>query len=77
MADPDLQIRVADNLDPGIRKGAVSKKIFVALRASVWSTNKGGDLGPSPGSATDVNILSLLNELILNSRRSTGADYLQ
>ena len=36
--------------------GAVSKKMFSALRASVWSKNKGeegaGPLGPSPGSAT-------------------------
>ena len=51
--------------------GAVSKKIFSALRASVWSKNKEGDRGPSPGSATDVNILSLLNEPNLNSRKST------
>ena len=28
--------------DPEIRQGAVSKKIFAALRASVWSKNKGG-----------------------------------
>ena len=37
--------------------GPVSKKIFLALRASVWSKNKRGELrqvplGPSPGSAT-------------------------
>ena len=34
----------------------VSKKIFLALQASVWFKNKGGDQGPSPspspGSAT-------------------------
>ena len=37
---------------PGERVGgAVSKKFFSALQASVWSKNKGG---PSPGSATDL-----------------------
>ena len=32
--------------------GGVSKKFFLALQASVWSKNKGGGQGPSPGSAT-------------------------
>ena len=39
-------------------KGAVSKKIFWTLRASVWSKNRrgvgGGGAGPSPGSATKL-----------------------
>ena len=55
MGDPDLQIR-GRGADPDIKGGAVSKKIFSALWASVWSKNKGGQgpgpLGPSPGSAT-------------------------
>ena len=43
---------------PGIRGGgAVSKKLFSPLRATVWSEHKGvgwgpGLPGPSPGSAT-------------------------
>ena len=32
--------------------GSVSKKIFSALWASVWSKNKGGPPGPAPASAT-------------------------
>ena len=56
LADPDLQIRgrgrgrVGDgHLDPEIRGGARSqKKFFSALRASVWSKNRGGGGGP-PG----------------------------
>ena len=59
MADQDLQISGRPgHPDPEIRGkggggGAVSKKIFSALRASVWSKNKwggGGGPGPSPGS---------------------------
>ena len=44
MADLDLQIRgVPGHPDPDIRGGgAVSKKIFLALWASVWSKNMGG-----------------------------------
>ena len=44
--------------NPEIRGGAVSKKVFSALQASVWSKNKGAlpwskhKGGPSPGSAT-------------------------
>ena len=57
MGDPDLHIRWGrgGHPDPEIRgDGAVSKKIFSALWASVWSKNKGGPgpPGPSPGSAT-------------------------
>ena len=51
--DPDLEIRRGRSfrlLDKG--GGAASKKIFSALRASVWSKNKGEGRGPSPGSAT-------------------------
>ena len=52
VADPDLQIRGGPgHPDPEIREGGgtISKKIFPALLASVWSKNKG--LGPSLGSA--------------------------
>ena len=58
MADPDLQIsgRGGGHPDPEIRGGGggVLKKFFPALRASVWSKNKGeaAPLGPSLGSAT-------------------------
>ena len=41
VADPDLQIR-------GRGRGALSKKFFSALGASVWSKNKGGG-GRPPG----------------------------
>ena len=41
VADPDLQIR-------GRGRGALSKKFFSALRASVSSKNKGGGSRP-PG----------------------------
>ena len=50
--DPDLEIRggrgVGGHPDPYIKGegGGSGKKIFSALRASVWSTNKGG--GPPP-----------------------------
>ena len=44
--DPDLEIKGGG----GVGVGAVSPKKFSALRASVWSKNKGGT---SPGSATD------------------------
>ena len=44
VADPDLQIRGG---------GGGLKKMFSALRASVWAKNKGaGPPGPSPGSVT-------------------------
>ena len=39
MADPDLEI---------MGRGQFSKKIFSALRASVWSTNKGGRAPRAP-----------------------------
>ena len=54
--DRDLEIRGApSHPDPlmGGGGGAVSKKFFFALRASVWSKNKGDPgLGPSPISVT-------------------------
>ena len=40
VADPDLQISGGE----GGSEGAVSKKFFPALRASVWSNNKGWGL---------------------------------
>ena len=50
MPDPDLEIR------GGGWAGRSPKKLFSALRASVWSKNKGGGWGrapgPFPGSAT-------------------------
>ena len=53
MADPDLEIRgaVIQTLGGG---GGLPKNFFSALRASVWSRNKGvpGPPGPSLGSAT-------------------------
>ena len=43
------------------REGWSPKKIFSALRASVWSKNRGhGGLGPSPGSATRYHQLMLV-----------------
>ena len=47
--DPDLEIRDGGgHPDPKIRGGGrpVSKKIFSALRASVWSKNKGWARAP-------------------------------
>ena len=52
--DPDLEIRRGRSsrlLDKG-GGGQSPKKIFSALRASVWSKNKGEGRGPSPGSST-------------------------
>ena len=51
--DPDLEIREGGgggHLDPEIRGGTVFKTFLSALRASVWSKNKGGPglLGPRP-----------------------------
>ena len=41
VTDADLQIRGGGgHVDPEIRGGAVSKKSFSALRASIWSRNK-------------------------------------
>ena len=55
VADKDLQIRGESSTpwDKG-GGGAVSKRIFLALRSSVWSKNKGESAppGPSPGSAS-------------------------
>ena len=51
VADPDLQIRGrGGHPDPEIkgggRGGGLKKKSFLALRASVWSENKGGGRAP-------------------------------
>ena len=53
VADPDLQIRGrGDHPDPEIkgggRGGGLKKKSFSALRASVWSENKGGGRAGPP-----------------------------
>ena len=45
--------------DPEIKGGGLKKIFFSTLRASVWSKNKGGGLGPSPGSTTTKNRLFL------------------
>ena len=43
MANPDVQIKEGPgHPDPEISGGLFSKKIFKALRASVWSNNKEG-----------------------------------
>ena len=50
MADSALQIGAGGeggHLDPKIRRGR-SKKFFSALRASVWSKNRGGGAGGPP-----------------------------
>ena len=47
MADADLQIRRTGHPDPEIR-GSRSQTNFLALRASVWSKNKGGPGHPGP-----------------------------
>ena len=60
MPDPDLKIRGgkgAPSSRPFDKRGGggLQKKLFSALRASVWSKNKGGwagPPGPSLGSAT-------------------------
>ena len=66
MTDPEIRIRRGGGLpDSEIRRGkpGFQKKVFSALRASVWSKNKGwgggggfgGAAGPSLRSATDLN----------------------
>jgi len=56
VADPDLQIREGPgHPDPG-EGGLSPKKIFSALRASVWSNNKGGGAGP-PAPPLDLPLL--------------------
>ena len=57
MADPDLQIK-------GEGGGMVSKNIFAALRASVWSKNK---VRARPPRASPLDP-SLLMKLIDNAR---------
>ena len=64
MANPDLQIREGPgHPDPEImgrggggggRGVPVSKTIFSALRASVWSNNKGGGGPPGPSPPLDL-----------------------
>ena len=63
MANPDLQIREGPgHPDPEImgrggggEEGCLSpKKIFSALRASVWSNNKGGSGPPGPSPPLDL-----------------------
>ena len=54
MPGPDLETR---------GRAGLQKKTFSALRASVWSKNKGRGVGgpdPSPGSATDNLQLDIL-----------------
>ena len=47
VVDPDLQIREGPrHLDPEIREGPVSKRVFAAPGASVWSNNKGRARAP-------------------------------
>jgi len=68
VADPDLQIRGSRSFrpsdkggpghpDPEIRGAPGLKIFFSALRASVWSKNKGerAPPGPSPGYASEYN----------------------
>ena len=55
MADPVLQIREEGEGGGG---GWSQKQFCSALRASVWSKNKGGK-GPYPGSTTEL-LLSLI-----------------
>ena len=76
--DPDLEIRLGGGGGahpvPYIR-GAVSKKFFSALLASVWSKNRGGGgpSGPSPGSAT-VQYNYIIEYLRTRLLKSNGND---
>ena len=68
--DPDLEIRWGGRSSSPLHKGGRSLKIFFsALRASVWSQNKGGagPPGPSPRSATVQSnyIIDYLRTLLL------------
>ena len=57
MADLDLQIKGGQSADPEIRGGGlVSKTVFSALWAPVWSKDYGGTAphGPSPRSPTVI-----------------------
>ena len=57
MPDPDLEIRGGQSSRPLDKGGGASQKtIFSALRASVWSNNKGGwgGQGPFPGYTTGL-----------------------
>ena len=56
--DPDLEIRgPPGHPDPYIRGGGGVQKTFSALRASVWSKNKGG---PPLASPLDPALLQLI-----------------
>ena len=60
LADPDLQIRGGHSsrpLDKWGGGGGESKKFFSALQASIWLKNKGGGVGPFPGSATAGRVI--------------------
>ena len=62
VADPDLQIRGGGGggggpARPAGRGGGDSKKFFSALQASIWLKNKGGGVGPFPGSATAGRVI--------------------
>ena len=61
LADSDLQVIGGGHPEPEIRRGPGLQKIFLALRASVWSKNKGGrgpsPPGPYPGSAAGLGNL--------------------
>ena len=50
MPDPNLEIRGGGHPDPEISRGGQSLKkiVFSALRASVWSKNKGRGGGRAP-----------------------------
>ena len=48
MADPDVQKRGDYNVGGGGGGGGLKKIFFAALRASVWSENKGRDRAPGP-----------------------------
>ena len=63
VADPDPEIRVG---------GAVSKKLFSALRASVWAKNK-GDHGPRVPSLDRP----LCHRLLHTSSRTYPAAWMQ
>ena len=69
MADPDLQIRGGGGCHPhagGDKGGArYQKTFFSALRASVWSKNKGGpSLDPPLTMATEIKYLSAKNAVV-------------
>ena len=67
VANPDLQIRGGGAVIQTLREGGGgSKTLFSALRASVWSKNKGGPgyPGPSHGSATATIVLNIRHYVV-------------